>query len=352
MKTDKAQFNGFIGGPFSRLYSRETQNDSGSFNNPLYDTWPVDDLSVDIYSLDHESEYDVLAALLQTLSASSTAKALITEAAQNGWEAGLADLGGFDFHIDAQEKKIFLHNKGLAATGLMRSPYFKNDLLMSLMRALRDVWHEKRNGGFDERFGPEDILKLERVRAADCDVMTVLAAWELRETGYNNLWRHILALGEGDIAVTFTETLEREAAAYPIHKALLAAFHQWYRDGQRVTVCDHETLEYIDHVIQAYPGGPAFGRQKAQAMDVEALSCLPDRTAYLQGCGEAILKGPGYAGLNDPVNQSHFLQVLHDTQAVYVQGIAFRDSTLASKIFPGGEFTPEKDSVPAKNSGF
>ena len=353
--TKKTAFTGLVPAPLAALYSRESQSldetlEVGAFNDPLYDTWPIDDLSVDIYALDHDSEYDVLAALFQTLTASPTANHMITEAAHDGWEAGLADLGGFDFHIDAPGRKIFLHNKGLSAAGLMRSPYFKNDLLIALLRALRDVAHEKRQGGFDERFGPDDILKLERVRAADCDVMTVLCAWELRETGVNSLWRHILALGEGDLALTFQDTLEREKLAYPVHKALKAAFDQWYRDTKRVNACDHETLEYIDQVLMTFPAGDAFGHQAVCARDIESLSCLPDRTAYLHNAGESILKAPLYAGLHDPVNQSHYMQVLHDAQAITVQGVPFRDAALAARIFPGGEMTPEKDSLPVQDA--
>ena len=346
MKTNNTEFTGLIPKALAGLYAREEEaSDTNAYNDPLYDTWPIDDLSVDVYSLDHHCEYDVLAALFQTLSASATANHFIAEAARDGWQAGLADLGRFDFHIDAPGKKIFLHNKGLSASGLMRSPYFKNDILIAMLRALRDVAHEKRQGGFDERFAPDDILKLERVRAADCDVMTVLVAWELREAGSMNVWRHILALGEGDLAVTFQETLEREAMAYPVHKALKAAFNQWYRDVKRVNACDHETLEYIDQVLMTYPAGDAFGSQALSAKDIESLSCLPDRTAYLQGTGQTIMKAPFYAGLQDAVNQSHYMQIMHDAQSVIVQGVAFRDAKLAALMFPGGEMTPETDTV-------
>jgi hypothetical protein len=311
-------------------------------NSPLYDTWqdtwPLDDLVHDIFSQNFDSEFDVLASALQALLPSPAATALIHDAAAAGWEMGLSDLGDSAFHIDVPLKKIIIGSNGLSASALGGSLHFYHRLQLTLVRALRDAWHEKRHGGFDEKFTPESILILERVRAADCDAMTVLAAWELRTAGQGEMWRQLLASDEGDLAIAFGCTLEKEAGAYPVHKALEACFNQWYAVPERSMLCDHETLEYIDEVFR---NGMTTGARRAAAIDIEALSCLVDRTAYLQGCGDTILRAPLYAGLHDEVNQSHYMQIVHDMGVTYVQGVPFQDKTLAEKIFPGGEFTPE-----------
>ena len=74
-------------------------------------------------------------------------------------------------------------------------------LQLSLIRGLRDIWQEKRHGGFEDHYSPQDILMLERVRAADCDTMAILAALELRIAGYDPLWKHIVGSDEGDMAI-------------------------------------------------------------------------------------------------------------------------------------------------------
>jgi hypothetical protein len=318
---------------------RITSGDEPVFDQ-WQDTWPLDDLLHDIYSQNYDSEFDVLAHGLQFLQQSNVAKALIDDAIAQGWEAGLCELGGTDFHIDVPLKKIILNNNNLPPNILMRSPYFKNIFLMAMVRALRDVWHEKRQGGFDEKFGAEGILMLERVRAADCDVITVLAGWELRAVGEGEFWRHLLASDEGDLAISFGCALEKNMS-YPVHKALAAAFDQWYRVPERAMRCDHDALEYIDGVLRT---SGTLGNRMAASIDIEALSCLPDKTAYLQGCGNNIIRAPFYAGLHDEVNQSHFMQIVHDMSVTYVQGVPFRDSGLAAKIFPGGLMTEDTQS--------
>ena len=182
-------------------------------------------------------------------------------------------------------------------------------------------------------------MHLERVRAADLDVLTILVAWELRGEGQPSLWRHMIGAQEGDIAMRFSGYLERDPSALFNGKALAEAFSQWFRDEERVNACDHETLNYLDTIVQG--GNASFGQKKLTPVGLEVLSCLPDKTAYLQEKGQDLLRDPFYSGLGDPINQAHFMQILYDIKVVRIHDIPFRDADLASKIFPGGEFTPD-----------
>jgi len=69
-------------------------------------------------------------------------------------------------------------------------------------------------------------------------------------------------------------------------------------------------------------------------MNVEILSCLPDKTAYLQGLGTEVLSDPVYSSVDNVINQTHLFHIMYDLQAVVVEDVAFRDADLARKIFP------------------
>ncbi len=284
---------------------------------------------------------DILSWAAALLSKSPSARRMLEEAKNQDWRIGLEDLQGPDFHLDVPEKLLVLANHGLSDPALARSPYFTNMMLISLIRALRDVWQEKRYGAFDEDYAPEAVLTLERVRAADLDVISVLVAWEFRSEGYADLWRHLLGSDDGDLAMRFSTYLEREPSSQFTHKALQQTFTQWFKSAARVDACDHETLDYLDSVIEnSYEANP-FGRKRLTAIALERLSCLPDKTAYLQGFGNTILSDPLYAGMNDEINQSHLMHILYDLRVTYVQSVPFRDANLADKIFPGGLMSDE-----------
>ncbi len=314
------------------------------------ETWAVSDLCA-IIPESINMNRDVLGLLLGNISASNAAARMIKEAANEGWRLGLASLEDHDFHLDVPEKLIVLDNAGLEAGALVRAQFFYNAVMISLVRALRDAWQEKRHGGFDENYAPESVLLLERVRAADCDIMTILVSWELREQGPNknggDLWKHVLGSENGDIATAFANYLERNHTGADNSKALAAAFRQWFSNVHRVNACDHEALDYMDDVINANSGS-AFGKKRAGKICVETLSCLPDKTAYLRTQGEDILHDPLFAGLCDPINQAHFMHIMRDAQAVLVQNVPFRDAGLAARIFPDGRMTPDPATVTAQ----
>lgn len=336
------------------LPTRHQYYKAAEFNRALDDLWGLDDLYCDSHtyapaeenqSLALDSKHAVLAWATGTLSCSPSALAMLNEAMAQSWSLSMENLNGPDFHLDVPEKRIVLDDGGLSASALGRSEYFRNTILAALCRALRDAWQEKRHGAFDEIYGPEAVLCLERVRAADLDVMTVLVAWELRSENMGSLWRHLIGGEDGDIALRYSAYLEREPAAGFNGRALAEAFAQWFRDESRVDACDHETLNYMDYLLDEYTGNQSFGDKKPSKTGIEILSCLPDKTAYLRGMGHEILHSPFYAGMSDPFNQIHFMQIMHDLKVTRVQDVPFQDAALAEKIFPGGEFTPE-DWIP------
>ncbi len=289
-----------------------------------------------------ETYNDVAAWSAALLQDSPVAKALWQSCEAQGWKIGFSDLRSNGFHLDMPRKTIALDHFTLSASGLGRSAYFRNTALLTLVRALRDIWHESRHTPFENEYGPEEALMLERVRAADCDTVTMLAAWELRGAGHAEVWRHLIGTAEGDMAMVFHRFLERDPSAFMNGAALAYAFRQWYADDSRVDGCDHEALESLDDILLAADDGYSkpFGTRKLAAEKIEALAVLPDGLGYLDGLGDLILKDPFFAGLRDEINQSHFFQLMYDVKATIVHNVPFRDPALARKLFPQG---PAKD---------
>jgi len=298
------------------------------------DAWPIEMLDQGITALDQDaSEKAVIAWSLNILSRSETARAMITEAAKQGWKIGLDHLEAHDFHLDVPEKTLYVNNNAMRAAAIARSNYFINATMIAIVRGLRDIWQEKRHGGFEENYGPQDILLLERIRAADLDVLVTLVCWDLKFKDYPELWRYLLSSREGDIAMTFNKVLERQSMMELGADAKIAAFRQWFENEERVNNCDHETLDYLDNIAES---GEGFGERRPTEIGLEILSCLPDRTAYLKGWGYEIMIDPHYSGMKDEINQSHLMQIVTDLHVTYAGGVPFRDQYLARMMFPEG----------------
>ncbi|QQG36408.1 MAG: hypothetical protein HYS17_01035 [Micavibrio aeruginosavorus] len=285
-----------------------------------------------------EAHEDIGAWLAAILADSPTASRLWVEAERAGWQVGFADLKNSGSLIDIPSQTVLLDTYALSASALGRSPYFRNELLICFVRALRDIWHEQRYQALEDEFMPESLLMIERVRSADCDTAALLVGWELRGAGYTDVWRHLIGAEEGDMALVFTRFLERDPSALFDGSALAYAFRQWYADESRVDGCDHDTLEAMDDILLSYDGKVRpFGERRASVADIEALTTLPDGRCYLRGLAETILRDPFFAGLHDPVNQTHLFHLMYDMEVVMVNNVPFRDARLARLIFPGAD---------------
>jgi len=318
----------------SGAYSRDLPSWAQQSKWSLPDFSADEDVMLDPAAADIHEYSDVLDWCMDVLDASPNARLMMDEAFNKGWKISLEDLQGGEYCLDVEEKTLLLDNNALEPSALTRSRYFRNVTIVTLVKALRDIWQERRHGGFDEYFRPEHIMTLERVRAADCDVMTLLVGWELRSAKHCDIWRHLIGSENGDMAMLYSGHLERDPTSGFNGYALAATFRQWFRDKARVNSCDHDTLEYLDEVLSVGDAADPFGKKKPSRMNIEVLSCLPDKTAYLQGVGGEILSDPLYCGMDDPINQTHLFHILYDLEVVLVNNVPFRDAELARKIFP------------------
>jgi hypothetical protein len=290
-----------------------------------------------IESSEHFSNFeDVISWGALVVQESPLGMGLLREAAENGWSVGVDDLNSGGFYLNLDKKEIWLDHFSLNAESLGRSVYFRSAFLSTFIRALRDVWHERSANVIEDRFRPEDILMLERVRAADCDTVTIMACWELRGAGVPDIWRYIMGSEEGDMATAYMGCLENDPSCIFDGGALSVTFRQWFAGHARVDGCDHDTMERLDDLLLETTTHNPFGCDEAKPVDVEEMSVLPDGLCYLSGYGEDIITDPFFAGLGDPINQTHFFHIMYDLEVFMVNNVPFRDRGLARKIFPSG----------------
>lgn len=277
---------------------------------------------------------DVLIWLSALVLESPTGHALLKYALEKGWNVGLGNLANNGFHLDLTNKAIVLDNFALSANGLGRSTYFRNTLLINFIKALRDIWQENHLGHLTRSYKPEAALMLERMRAADCDTVCVLAAWELRGAGYSDVWRTLLGSEEGDMAIIFSKFLERDPSALYSGKVMIQAFRTWFADSTRISTTDHETLNMMDDIITSSDTSKVFGRKDLHSDMIERISHLPNGICYLEDCGNTILRDPFFSSLNDSINEAHLFQIKYDLEVTVINNVPFQDSRLGRKIFP------------------
>lgn len=297
-----------------------------------------DGIDIDFYQEDNcpvDIHYDdVLAWVAAMAGESPTASALWKRASNNGWSIAIADLKGQNFHLEMDSKQLYLDQHGLSAEALMRSTYFRCAFLCIFVRAMRAIWHEENLVMPEKIYKSEDVLMLERIRAADCETVVILTGWEWRGIGSVDIWRYLLGSEESDMATTMQNGLEKDPIGQFDRTVLAKVFRKWYENENRVNACDHDTLESFDEFLHSEETHNPFGSKNLTAREIETQMALPDGVEYIRGYGQAILEDPFFAGLHDQFNQAHFFHIMYDLEVVVVNNVPFRDSKLARKIFP------------------
>ncbi len=280
----------------------------------------------------------LLTDILTELNESPLAASLIRRATKKGWQLGLTPSdpknGDYFYFLDMESKIIWLDHGGFSAGAIQRTPHCREALTGSLIRALRDIGHEMRLGAYEQSLRPDAVLMMERARSADIETIAVMAAWEMRGAGHPGLWRHLLGSEDGDIALTFGYTIEKNPKSLYDGKALAATFLRWYADKARLNACDHATLEMLDGLVAVQETGMVWGKLSFSIEDARDLSILPDGLAYLKDEAKAVVSDPDYHVIPDAINEAHLFQITHDVAVVRVEGVPFRSASLARLIFP------------------
>lgn len=287
----------------------------------------------------HDGEWQGLfSRFLLELIDSPLAAALIRRAQKKGWSLGILakekSSGDYFYTLDMQSKTLWLDHGGFSPLAIERTPHCREALVGSLVRGLRDIGHEIRLGAYESGLRPDAVLMMERARSADIESVCVLIAWELRGAGFPDLWRHLLGSEDGDIALTFGYSIEKNPKSLYDGKALAASFLRWYIDPARLNSCDHASLEMLDNLLAQRAAGESWGRLSFTAEDARDLSILPDGLAYLKDEARELVGAPQYQALPDAINEAHLFQIAHDLIAMSVEGVPFRSAALARRIFP------------------
>tara|TARA_R110002124_G_scaffold149220_1_gene314961 strand:+ start:97469 stop:98662 length:1194 start_codon:yes stop_codon:yes gene_type:complete len=280
-------------------------------------------------------EYDDVAYWLTALvGLSPTGALLLKTAADYDWNLAFSGGEQDGWALNADDFIATLNHAQVQPKALMRSPYFLNTLVCDFIHALRDIWLEENNTLDYQNHHPEMILKIERMRAADIEALTLQVIWELRSAGYSELWRHVLGSERGDMAMLYSRFLERDPASLYDGRALLVAFKQWYADEDRINMIDRVALEICDDILMSSDQRRVFANQSIATEDLAQLFALPEGRPYLNEMLNDVLKNPYYASMHNQINEAHLYHIIRDLEVCYVGNVPFRDPVLADKIFP------------------
>lgn len=251
----------------------------------------------------------------------------------DGWQFIGADLDDKPYRIDLQSHTVRINTRGLSATSILRSQYFRNTLAFNALLAVRAAWQARAEDEARRMHRPDVWPLIARIARADIAAMAVRMGFELLDANQDPLWRHILGDALGDVAQDYARTLDLTATADDDDAALSAAFLAWFDRSERLHVSDAETLADMDMGLPAllWDGRGSLSEGAVRCLTVDPVC----GSSYLGIHAGEIAGDPAWSDMIDPINQAHFLQIIDEIGTTRVGSLSMRDEELAKRLFPG-----------------
>lgn len=282
-----------------------------------------------------QTDGEILRWVFGIVCDSGMGRSLAHDARFDGWAFQLEDSGEETAFakIHSAQKCVILPKFADSNSVFARSQTAKMRLLLETLRALRMIWQENTDLKQIEGLTARDHINRERLLQADADIAALLSAYQLRETGYNDLWRYLLSSDLSPLAATLSECLDFDFTPDGIIEALGFVFPDWFADDERLSSVDYRTLKKLD-ARDAVP----FGLETIGIEDLIQFGTLPDGFSYLEYCASEFMTDQFYTRLPDPIIRAHLGQIVKETTSHITSEIGFRDLNLARKIFPNSTF--------------
>lgn len=235
--------------------------------------------------------------------------------------------------INSALKLVTLPKFAASNSVFARSATARMRMLFEMLRALRMIWQENTDLKRIEDLTARDQISRERFSQADADICALLCAYQLRESGYFDLWRYVLSSDLSDLAATLGECLDFDFTPDGILEAMGFILPDWFGEDERLANVDYRSLNKFDEA-----NTKNFGLETIGFEDLIQFGILPDGFSYLENFAGDFLTDAYYTRIPDPIIRAHLGQIVKEASSAIVEEIGFRDLNLARKIFPNSTF--------------
>ncbi len=216
--------------------------------------------------------------------------------------------------LDISEKILSLPNNQMTVAAILRSPYFRNRLVLAFLQGLRRA-DRLENANWPRLLSPSSFLLAERIKAADANAVMMNLAYGLAGT-YPDLWHHAQVMDDGDMIIWSHLDFD-----------LAGSFHEWFRHKGRVGRSDHQALQIMDQKIRDTPD-PALYRRGLTLAAIRSYCTVDTRRSYLDDqTGMITLDGL------DTIDAAYLAQIERDQHIVMYGSVGVRDRNLADRLF-------------------
>lgn len=229
-------------------------------------------------------------SLLEILSRSRFAKALIEEAVSSGVTIQFCDQTELASYARPDRRILLNRHLGEAETILLT------------VRELRRAWQHSHGVLVNPlTFYPDQAILVNRAQVADLTVSMVRTAWELQLSGEKGPWERMELSPMADIARVFAREAFMDFRTLNNGTAMAASFEAWFLSER----CRKQDKVLIQNMLADYQGYVFGSEQASKAVTADlitALGSLPFGRNYLSSYAAMVINDPVFTEVRDRSN--------------------------------------------------
>lgn len=274
---------------FKKRSEHLRSGDEGKLKNRINLEWRLDCDRVS-EAFGGTSEFVGIDELKETLKQSRTGKALLS--------AEIVE--GLNIYFDPQVSVSQYYPEMGVITLNPHQP--KAELVILLTKELRKNWQYKNGLLFNPlSFDPNEAILLNRSQQADCLLLAIRVAWEIKLDGDNTVWDYLAVSSSSDVMRTFEIHAKSDFRSLNNGKAVRAAYDKWFEED-RIKTNDKNVIHQmlLDETVYALET-----EQTKRAVDDSLLIQMADMPCgqnYLSLSGHKQPTHEDYAAVDDRSN--------------------------------------------------
>lgn len=239
----------------------------------------------------HQKDGDIRLSTLRVL----LSKSALGEALLKGHEHDQVELA-----IDNQIYTVQLHRQS-NLIGLNHQMTY-GEAIFLVARELRRAWLSMEGDVlYPLAYLPDDAILMNRILEADCRMVGIWVAWELKLQGFDGAWEYLLGSDEAVMARSFARKAREDFRNLDNGEAARAAFDSWFSSAI-VKKTDHGLIQQMLADEKGYVFSSEEPPQIITASLVDFIGEMPLGRNYMVGLSDKPLPDTEYAAVKDRSN--------------------------------------------------
>jgi hypothetical protein len=173
---------------------------------------------------------------------------------------------------------------------------------ISTLKAMRLVWLQKQGALINPlAFQPEQAILINRMIAADNEIISIAMMWDMKLAGFEDMWNHAMAGSNYDLCSAYAMEAMTDFRAIKSGLALRATFEKWFISGR----CKSEDRKIIQTMMGKHTDIQINHEDTSRTVALDVISAMgrrPHGDNYLSSIAVQIMNDGLFNDVRDRSN--------------------------------------------------